>query len=314
MASTSKTTPITTSTTGSKSTSTYSPITITSFHANPLTAIFTPPSDCVGVHLSVIDIIDKDLSCLPPNFSLSSTEYFSPGIACPSGYVTACSDTQGVKSITTVTCCPYRNDITLSCVNPANLYGIWATMFCTWMAPAVGTTVLVTASSGGTTSTITSTMKGPEGINAYGVRMVYESTDVALATTSTNSMAPGTSSTSLPSSGETGLSTGAIIAIAVVIPLVAIAVAIGCFLWMRRRKRRYNAVQNTIGSPIPGPSERSTPFQAHTELKPPTYGGVYDPAYSTHSSRPGAGQRTEHGHGRPAELGVDNPAVELPAT
>jgi hypothetical protein len=270
----------------SKTTAT--PLVITSFPSIPLTTTFTPPAtDCGGVYRPRspdLFIVDNEPSCLPPNFSTSDSSFFySPGIACPSGYWTACHDTAGVSSITTVTCCPtYGADISLSCVpNPAQLRGVWETLFCTWIAPASGTAVRVTLSSNaGRTSTVAETMTSPGGLNAYGVRMVYQASDLEAAASSSSSSAssgaagsttssipnptgggdgsgsgsgssPATSDDPAASSSDSsggGLSTGAIAAIGVVVPLVVIGAALlGFALWWRRRKR----LQQDMGPPPP---------------------------------------------------------------
>ncbi|KAK4103218.1 hypothetical protein N658DRAFT_407320, partial [Parathielavia hyrcaniae] len=177
---------------------------ITSFPSIPLTTTFVRPSSNCGALYSPrkppVYLIDQDPSCLPPGFSTSNSAFFfSPGIACPSGYWTACHDTTGVSTITTVTCCPTYGDISLSCVaNPLTLSEVWETLFCTWLGPrSTATVVTVTKSVDGRTSTVTTPITWPQGLNAYGVRMVYESTDLETSTsTSTSSSALASSNTS----------------------------------------------------------------------------------------------------------------------
>ncbi|EAQ85080.1 hypothetical protein CHGG_09094 [Chaetomium globosum CBS 148.51] len=249
-------------------TTTRTPLVITSFPSIPLTTTFTPPSaGCGGIYSPPqpnVLIIDHSPSCLPPSFSTSDSSFFySPGIACPSGYWTACHDTTGVSSITTVTCCPTYGDISLSCVpRPTSLSSVWETLFCTWQAPqSPGTVVAVTMSADNDrTSTVNQAVTFPGGVNAYGVRMVYESSDMEAATASTtsdgSSAAEQTTSTSdqtgtsspvasddaaaaTTADSGSGLSTGATIAIGVVVPVVVIAaVVIGLAIWWRRRKRQ----------------------------------------------------------------------------
>lgn len=172
----------------SSSTTTATPLTITSFPANPLTTTFSDaPSSCSGLYNSFVYIVDPATSCLPSGFARNPSSFFSPGIACPSGYVTACHDTTGVSSITTVTCCPFRGDMTLSCVpSPWTLQQIWSTLFCTWTPPADGTSLDVTLSSNGVTSTTAVSFSGAEGFNALGVRMVYQTSDLVAASSSTS--------------------------------------------------------------------------------------------------------------------------------
>jgi hypothetical protein len=191
---------------------------------------------------------------MPPGFSTSNSAFFySPGIACPSGYWTACHDTTGVSTITTVTCCPTYRDITLSCVpNPLSLSEVWESLFCTWIAPrSTGTVVTVTKSVDGRTSTVTERVTWPGGINAYGVRMVYESTDLETLSTSaatslsssddptrTGETSPDPSSSNSIAAADTGLSTGAKAAIGVVVPLVVLGALLAALLFWRRRRRQ----------------------------------------------------------------------------
>jgi hypothetical protein len=88
------------------------------------------------------------------------------------------------------------------------------------------------------------------GINAYGVRMVYQSSDMVTATSSSSSPTV-TGTTSSSSSAATGggntsgsgssTSTGTIIAVAVVVPVVVLAMLAGLFFWWRKRRAGYNA-------------------------------------------------------------------------
>lgn len=232
-------------------TSTYSPVIITSFPLNPLTTTFTPPADCSGIYRSSVDsgpnpyMIDLGLSCLPSGASTQATDYFSPGIDCPSGYYTACHDTNGVSTITTVTCCPFQGDISLSCVDLTTLSGVFATLFCTWIAPDTTTLAVTLSSVGGTTSTENTQFVSPQGLNAFGVRMVYESTDLITSASSTSSATTTTgtisssSATAVSSSpASTGSTSSAKIAIAVVIPVVALAVLGAVYMWWRKRQQR----------------------------------------------------------------------------
>ncbi|KAL2147478.1 hypothetical protein VTI28DRAFT_9378 [Corynascus sepedonium] len=272
----------------SSPTSTRTPLVITSFPSIPLTTTFTPPgTDCGGIYLPSdlpVYIIDNEPSCLPSRFSTSDSSFFySPGIACPSGYWTACHDTAGVSSITTVTCCPTYGDISLSCVpRPHLLSEVWETLFCTWEAPpgTAGTVITVTESAnGGRTSTVTEQVFSPGGVNAYGVRMVYEATDLQTATSSSrdgsstgnsdNDNDP-TDSGSSPSatadpssdSGSGGLSTGAKAAIGVVIPVVVIGAALLVLaLWRKRKKREQQAQQ--LHELSPGGMSSDMPGQHH---------------------------------------------------
>ena len=235
---------------------------ITSFPRNPLTETFTPPSDCNGVYLSIVYMIAPSTTCLPPSAGLKASQYFSPGLICPTGYASACHDTLGVNSITTVTCCPFWNDITLSCA-PTDKSEVWSTLHCTWN-PAKSSTVMVTLSKDSRTSSSLVPFTSPEGINAFGVRMVYQSTDLITSTSSTSSSTqtsntgsttslptsntsplPASNTSQVPSSSSTstnsGLSTGAKAAIGIVVPLVALVMLAALFFWWKRRRQYKDA-------------------------------------------------------------------------
>jgi hypothetical protein len=179
---------------------------ITSFPSIPLTTTFTRPpgSACGGIYGPAkvnVFIIDDEPSCLPSGFSTSNSAFFfSPGVACPEGYWTACYDTTGVASITTVTCCPTYGAISLSCVpNPLKLRAQYETLFCTWRAPpSPGADVRVTKSDDGRTRFVMEHMTDPQGINAYGVRMVHEATDLLPPSSSSSSASSTTPPTPPP--------------------------------------------------------------------------------------------------------------------
>ncbi|KAK4127228.1 hypothetical protein N657DRAFT_653516 [Parathielavia appendiculata] len=266
---------------------------ITSFPSVPLTTTFTRPSSDCGALYSPrsppLYVIDNEPSCLPAGFSTSNSAFFySPGIACPSGYWTACHDTTGVSTITTVTCCPTYGDISLSCVpDPLSLSEVWETLFCTWIAPqSTGTVVTVTKSVDGRTSTVTEPVTWPGGINAYGVRMVHQSTDrktpsttatsasndspKTLSTSTTSaSLDPSSSNSSTP--GNTDFPTGAKAAIGVVVPLVVLGALLAALLFWRRKRK-----QQQQGQPL------SPPLDHHHQQQPQQY-------YDHHGSPPPAG-------------------------
>ncbi|KPM41989.1 hypothetical protein AK830_g4550 [Neonectria ditissima] len=223
-----------------------------------LPTAYTPSSACSAIVSELVVGFDFATSCLPSGFDPAPTAYYSPGWDCPSGYAapSSCTRDDGSDATAyTVTCCPTRAGLALTCVrDPESLSDAWESLFCTWSAGTKSTVLLVTSTSvgDGSTTTITSavTMSGGDGINAYGLRMVYEDSDIAATSTSTSTEAETTTEATTQSRGTAtatnsaddddsgGLGTGAIVAIAVVIPLVAIAVAIGIFFCLRRRKRR----------------------------------------------------------------------------
>lgn len=319
-----------TTTPPASSTSTKTPLVITSFPSNPLTTTFTRGDNCGGIygprHPPIL-LIDNESSCMPPGFTGASSAFFSPGIACPSGYWTACHDTTGVASITTVTCCPTYGDISLSCVpQPLSLSEVWETMFCTWMAPrSPGTAITVTKSDDGRTSTVTERVTANGGINAYGVRMVYQSSDLNPSSSSTSASedasstpanptanpdaGPASSNGAVTTSGPEpgGLSTGAKAAIGVVVPLVVIAALVAAFLLWQRRRRAGGEAALSPAPPPPPPSEgldHHHQYGGHyVPAKPPGYDHYYSGTPQSHEMTAGWGA---------SELPSTRAAVELP--
>lgn len=302
-------------------TSTYTPVVLSSFpSAAALTTTFTPPPACTGYYRTdpaYLTVVGQGTtgSCFPEGFATAATAFFSPGLVCPAGYHSACHDTRGVASITTVTCCPTRGAVALSCVDPSTLAGPWANMFCTWIAPDDGAAVPVTEVADGITSTATFTVSAPAGLNAFGVRMVYQSSDLAAASSSSNGPRPSSSPTaaSEPGDGAGGLSSGTIIAIGVVVPVVILGAAVvGFFLWRRRRN------QDRTGNAVAARGA-SAHANAAPETKPlALYGGYHETGYGeAHEAggRPVPSPHTAGGdHQVSYELaGQASPPVELPA-
>ena len=280
-----------------KTTTYHPPLAISSFPSVPLITPFARPANCGGIYardpgdILVIDEQPESSSCYPPGFATDESSFFSPGLACPSGYWSACMESTGVNTITTVTCCPiYRSDVSLSCVDPATLAGVWKSQFCTFI-PARSVPVPVTRSSNGRTSTTTSTLVNPGGINAFGIRMVYQSSDVVTASSSSSSSSPSSSTAANlgpDSAGGSGLSTGGTIAIAVVIPVAVIAAIIGFFLL--RKSRRARAAQ---------PAALPAQIEENPHKPSPYYD--YKPIFAAHQYHGG-------------ELPTNQASAELPAS
>ena len=260
---------------------------VTSFAANPLTTTFSRPDDCNGIYRSgFLSIVDGSSTCLPSGFK--NDAYFSPGLVCPAGYVSACHDHTGVASITTVTCCPALADlsITMGCVTTSTLKGTFSTLFCTWIAPpkSAPAHLPITLSGNGVTSTVKAAFASPGGLNAFGVRMVYEASDLATAASADSTSADSTSeavqsasttihvlgsatsgasqpdtqpgSTASIKSSSGGLSTGAKVAIGVVVPVVVLAVLAGILFWLWRKRRRGNDEKAAAAAELPSSTTR----------------------------------------------------------
>lgn len=251
----------------STSTNTYSSIVVTSFPFNPLTTQFAAPTYCDAIYNGNIFMVDPQEDCLPPSHPKQETAFYSPGYVCPKGYMTAKIDNKGARSITTVTCCPYRSDIILSAVDPATLAGQWAGLFCTWIAPD-GTRIDIVHTAGTRTWIQQEYVTSPGGVNAYGVRMVYQSTDLESAIEPTAS-ANNTGNTTIhdAQSGSPGLSKEDSIAVAAVVPVVVLALVAGALFWWWRKRQasKYNRV-NENGAPSnqtpnPGPGAPPATYQ-----------------------------------------------------
>lgn len=245
----------------------------TTVFEGPFPTDFIVPSDCSGIWAGGVLAIDVKPTCLPRNFNPDHNAYYSPGTSCPSGYTAQDSCTRSSGSTSTITCCPKRGDLTLQCVDdPKALEGEYEHMFCTWSA-GDHETVLYATDGDGDVSAVT--MSGREGINAYGLRMVYEPTDIV--TSAESATHPERTEYSDPPenqsifgrsmTGRGGLPTGEIVAISVVVPIIAAALAIGVFYWYQGRrhsrprqndaKEKYAASAASGAGSGPAPSYRS---------------------------------------------------------
>ncbi|KAM0426202.1 hypothetical protein ACHAPT_008552 [Fusarium lateritium] len=242
----------------------------------PFPTDYSPGTTCNAISSRTVVGVDFATSCLPDDFDPAPTAYYSPGTACPSGYTAqrSCTRSASGDDKTTVTCCPERNGIKMWCVSePQSLSGPWESLYCTWSAGDEQTVLLVTTVVSGTESTTAVTMRGGDGINAYGLKMIYEPSDIAStsATTTadtttadetTDATAPPAETSSGGGGNDGGIGTGGIVAIAVVIPVVVIGALIGAFFWWRRRKNRSTAVP----SEDPDATKELPPSQGVSEL------------------------------------------------
>ena len=248
------------STSGASQTTSASAVVITSFPVIPLTKTFTPPADCSGLYEPsfTVGVVDPYTTCMPSGFTLGTTNFFSPGYVCPSGYSTACHDTAGVSTITTVNCCPVRGDISMSCgdfrgIDHTNSF--WGTFFCTWYCSKSTSLLMTLSSSSGVTSTVSVAYTPGMGLNAYGVRMVYEATDVPTTTSNSLSTTGSTSSSSASGTGgsqpKSGGTSGGTIAAAVVVPVVALLALGALYMWWRKRRQRKGSLEVEAPSGTP---------------------------------------------------------------
>ncbi|MCJ1356986.1 MAG: hypothetical protein MMC33_006982 [Icmadophila ericetorum] len=179
-------------------------------------------------------------ACYPQGWTNTSTAFYSPGI-CPSGYTTACitANTAGTVTETIATCCPRSFD----CAATNDFLGCHSSI-------SGGQAQLITVVAGDFSSIATTETEIIGGyLNAYGVQIRFQATDLVPITTTisraTPSSSPGATPTppvSTPTSTpapSSGLSTGAEAGIGVG---AAIAICIGLVLlwlgWRQRVKRR----------------------------------------------------------------------------
>ena len=241
-------------------------------------------------------MMDVSTTCMPAGFQSAPTSYFSPGLICPVGYVSACHDSTGIASVTTVTCCPaYDTEITLGCVDTDTLRGVWSTLFCTWLPPGNVTSLAITRTISGVTTTVTAgfTRSLRQGLNAFGVRMVYQTSDLVSPTAGPVADA----NPDAEAGGAPGLSRGGMVAVVVVVPVVVLAVAALLAFFWRRAQRRRSRRSDVAGHPPDG----------HQHPKPELTGTpIQPPVEMAHSGR----QYSELiGSGVPC-----SPAVELPTS
>uniref|UniRef100_L2FC81 Transmembrane alpha-helix domain-containing protein n=1 Tax=Colletotrichum fructicola (strain Nara gc5) TaxID=1213859 RepID=L2FC81_COLFN len=207
-----------TSSSSSTATSTYSSVVVTSFPFNPLTTQFVAPTYCSGIYNGAVYMVDPQENCLPTSHSKDETAYYSPGYVCPEGYMTA------------------RRYHPL--------------LFCTWIAPE-GTRIDIVHTADTSTWIEQEYVTSPGGVNAFGVRMVYQSTDIASATATATVSATSTGNVTAPQeTSSSGLSTGASIAIAAVVPVVVLGLIAGALFWWWR-KRQASKYDHVNGSGTP---------------------------------------------------------------
>ncbi|KAF4629351.1 hypothetical protein G7Y89_g8796 [Cudoniella acicularis] len=182
---------------------------MTSSSLGPLTTTFTPPPSCSSSFAHVYISTDPGGTgafggpvttdgCLPSNYQDPYIYYYSPGI-CPSGYTTACSSWTALGPVTemVVTCCPGFG-YSYFCVGPPASV--------TWVATYRGcgsafSTMSTAATWISDRSTFTFTW-GYGDLNAFGVQIRFQSSDVA-ALTSTSASPSLTAQSFLPTPTST---------------------------------------------------------------------------------------------------------------
>ncbi|KAI0100747.1 hypothetical protein GGR51DRAFT_343553 [Nemania sp. FL0031] len=233
----------------------------------------------------------EQTSCYPSGYNAASTQYYSPA-RCPTGFTSACQSTNiaGTVSETVVTCCPTQADY--SC--QTTLEYVWqSTLGCaTDVDTATSTTWTVTQVTDGTTS-VTTSPGFTGGMNAYGIKVGFQSTDFRSTTTTTTkktttkatttarttkatTTSTGTHSSSSSSKTKKKKTSGGVIAgivIGVIAGVAAIAAVIFALVRKRNKDKEVAEVINTYEpkdkdvAPAPQIHEMGTQYERAVELE-----------------------------------------------
>ncbi|KAF3024184.1 hypothetical protein E8E14_009634 [Neopestalotiopsis sp. 37M] len=199
-------------------------------------------------------------SCYPSAYAGVTTQYYSPAVACPSGFTAACGSTNVIGTVSETRQFSYQCQTTAS-------YAWESTLGCVYPVDSSSSTAwTVVQISSGTTKSITSAGYAG-GMNAYSIQVRFQASDLTTAATTstatssqtssttaavtgTNNDSPSSTSTSEASNSSGGLSTGAIAGIAVGAGLVGLAI-IGtvAFLMIKKRKQQRELQQQSQGPP-----------------------------------------------------------------
>ncbi|KAL2823445.1 hypothetical protein BDW59DRAFT_163226 [Aspergillus cavernicola] len=218
----------------------------------PLTTTFTPAPECLedlwrlnsewsGVYTYFANLgPDNTEKCLPSGWD--STVYYSPGLACPSGFLTGSTSVSDGETI--ATCCPVYTKSRWTFVQrtPGDDAKPWHTFeSCYYNMTADAEYTITNTDDGSTfTSATAGSMTSGDGWNAYGLEIRWRASDLSSAPATASASATETETTPQGTSEESsGLSTGAKAGIGIGVGvggLLAI-LAVG-FLILRGRKRR----------------------------------------------------------------------------
>ncbi|KAN0073250.1 hypothetical protein V8E54_008470 [Elaphomyces granulatus] len=181
--------------------------------------------------------------CFPSGWEPVTTAYFSPGV-CPIAYSIACwrDNSIGTLTETTATCCP-----------SGYICAIDGMPLCSSLFTSNGDIIVTTTNEHGSDTTRTSVLAETDFINAFGIIIRYQRSDVitgmVLPTPSVNSvMSTGLPTASIPSASSqsttistalvaTSNNTGRKIGIGVGVSLGSIGILSGIFaIWFLRRR------------------------------------------------------------------------------
>ncbi|KAF2117907.1 hypothetical protein BDV96DRAFT_644244 [Lophiotrema nucula] len=212
-------------------------------------------------------------NCFPSRYKPESTAYYSPG-RCPAYYTSADTSTitSGSVTETVVTCCP-SGPILSANRDHEDLYSDYpnlSSMACTWNFDQDMSWPTMTRSSAGKTTVSSATwVSGSGGVQAYGVVVRYQSSDVLTgqSTVATSTQPPPTSlstatssptsapaSTTIPPSTKSeGLSTGAKAGIGAGVTAGLLAILLTAaltYIFTKRRKEKAPTPVETDDSPV----------------------------------------------------------------
>ncbi|KAH7324847.1 hypothetical protein B0I35DRAFT_476058 [Stachybotrys elegans] len=289
--------------------------------------------------------VQDDTSCWPPaatGVQIASPRYpfigwgfYSPGLACPTGYVSACTAIHGQRpqwpiqftleeGETAIGCCPSG----YACTNRHG--NTCVSVVSTTIEVSAGTCdldrttdisvhtiapFLATTESGGSSVTRTPTLFAPMFQLNFRSQDLSTPIETGASTTATSSSIRETQTNSPPSDNEDnggGLSVGAQAGIGVAVGLGAL-ILIGCLWWFIRRRKRQPYMETAIAPP----EENKPPayFNYPSEL-PPSTGTAYEQSRNGYGSGNAASfssgfnnETQQRGHA--SELPTSRPAAEM---
>ncbi|KAK0748493.1 hypothetical protein B0T21DRAFT_23293 [Apiosordaria backusii] len=266
----------------------------------PLTTTFSAPSSCSTALSNFYEVFEgeKDSSyvqgplfpthkdCFPSGYDPEPTKYYSPGF-CPQEYTAACSSirTSSTVTETAVACCP-NYGVEYTCATESKPESGCTTV---WQGGA-GKMEPIVIKNSTIASTATVTLRGGA-ISAYPIQIRFQASDISNALTpSRTAIIPPPTNVLLPSditssSSSSGLSSTAIIGIAVGGGLGFFILFSSLCLWcyMRRRRKQYSSSSGS--QPSPHPTKSGAPSHIidgySTRSHPQTF---YDDTTSHHSA------------------------------
>ncbi|KAK4175897.1 hypothetical protein QBC36DRAFT_17249 [Triangularia setosa] len=268
----------------------------------PLTTTFSAPSSCSTAFSNFYEVFEgeKESSyvqgplfpthkdCFPSGYDPAPTKYYSPGF-CPQEYTAACSSlrTSSTVTETAIACCP-NYGVEYTCATESKPESGCTTV---WQGGAGALEPIVIKNST-IASTATITLRGGA-ISAYPVQIRFQASDLSNALTpSRTATIPPATNVLLPpdtTSSSSGLSSTAIIGIAVGggLGFFILFSSLGLWCYMRRRRKQYSS-QPTPRSGAPSHRGDGYGTRSHPQL-------FYDDNTSHHTA-PTPSYRSQRSH------------------